>query len=459
MDYEPGIQQIPSATVYPFRRPPVADGEEIAPAAAPSSNLGPIELTLRSKLAKLKGCKYPDTFDWSVYDRIASRYAEPPRGGVVFNTTFKLANHHSACSKCHYAFELDSYGRGCFHNCQYCYAKDQLERHGYWNRPQPFPVDLAEIRKIFYTVFETDKSSKWRTIMECRTPVRLGSMSDSFMWLDTKYGVSKELLKIFRFYRYPYLVFTRSDLIAHDDYIAELDNQLCAAQFSISGNNHAITRVLEPGAPSYKRRLAAISKLNAAGIWTTVRINPLIPKYPDGYYTDIDSINARFGNRENAPTFDMYNDEFIAELAAAGVPSVLAGFVRLPMHSIKRISDSTGVNLRSFFKPENIMQRGESRYSEAEIGAYYRDFHKSCRTSGVRFSTCYIGNGLKDFFQYQGLWSNKEKDCCDVIGNVKSFQTTSQKISWETRLTHAVDRKAAQKAQADLAVFESSDPN
>src|SRR5262245_7450487 len=106
---------------------------------------------MRAKIDGLVDTAYPDTFDWSVYDKIAARYPlNSPRGGVVYKTTFKLVNHHSACSMCHYAFEIDSYGRGCIHDCIYCYAKDRLTSHGMWNRPIPFPVDLAEIRKTLY---------------------------------------------------------------------------------------------------------------------------------------------------------------------------------------------------------------------------------------------------------------------------------------------------------------------
>jgi DNA repair photolyase len=407
---------------------------------------GPIEAEMRATLAKLMGTTYKDTFDWSVYDKLAAKFDEPPRGGVVFNTTFKLVNHHTTCNKCHYSFEIDTYGRGCVHNCVYCYAKDQLTTHGYWNRPQPFPINLAEVRKIFHTVFETDRKSKWRDIMERRVPVRVGSMSDSFMWIDTKYGVTKELLKIFSHYNYPYIIFTRSDLVAHDDYMALLRKDLCSVQFSISGNNNRFTRVIEPGAPSYERRLAALKKLNGEKFWTTVRINPLFAKYPDGYFTDPESIKTRFGDKSNCPELPFYNDQFIAEIADAGVPSILAGFVRLSPKAINNLSKVSGIDVRSFFRPEVLESRGDKHYSDKEIAYYYRWLFQECRKHQVRFSTCYIGNGIKDYFQYQGMWANK-KDCCDVIGNVKSFQTTSQSVPWEERLRHAPCKTDALKSQ------------
>jgi DNA repair photolyase len=427
-------------TVYP-----VADNEH-----------APIESKMRQTLLTLKDTRYQDSFDWSVYDRIAKRFEEPPRGGVVFNTTFKLVNHHSSCSKCFYAFEIDTYGRGCLHDCKYCYAKETLTTHGYWNRPMPFPVNLAEVRKVFYTIFETSKPSRWREIMEKRIPLRIGSMSDSFMWLDLKYGVTKELLKILAHYRYPYVVFTRSDLAAHDDYLELFDKDLCAVQYSIAGNNATLNKQLEPGAPSFERRLKALEKLTKAGIWTTARINPLFPKYPDGFFTDRDDIKNRFGSFKNAPSFDLYDDDFVRSIADAGVPTLLAGFVRLSPRSIKLMGEASGVDLKQFFKPEIMAQNGDKKYSDSEISYYYKWFNRMCQENGMRFTTCYIGNGMKDYFNYQDLWSNKS-DCCDVIGNVKSFKTTSQDVSWDRRIAHAPNKEDAIKAMDEekLAEFTS----
>ncbi len=436
------ISQIETSNVISFPiewkdiRVPAIDALNI------TSSIGPIEKQMREQLSKLRGCKYPDNFDWSLYDRISDSFEQPPRGGVVFNTILKLQNWHSACSKCHYALEIDTYGRGCFHNCEYCYAKDELSIHGYWNRPQPFPINLAEVRKIFYVVFETDRPSKWRDILGRRIPIRVGSMSDSFMWLDTKYGVTKELLKILKFYRYPYVIFTRSDLVAHSDYLELLDPTIGSIQFSISGNNHALIRRIEPGAPSYSRRLKALSILNKAGFRTAVRINPLFPRFPDGYYSDPAYLNKRFGSLDELPTLPFYNDEFIPEIAETKTPTVLAGFVRLSPRTVAGMSKAIGIDLKQFFRPELMKQRGDRFYSDAEIGYYYRLMQKDCAKSGLRFSTCYIGNGLKDYHAYQALWSNKN-DCCDVRQGNDSVSPTCQEIPWEVRKQHAKSKDEA----------------
>jgi hypothetical protein len=212
-----------------------------------------------TRLDKLS--KYPSTFDYTAFRDLELRFKEKPiRGGIVKNNPFKLVNSHHSCQQCLYAFEIDTYGRGCSHNCVYCYAKAELTVHGYWNNPIPVPVDINEIRKAFYTVFETDKKSKWRSVMEQKIPLRVGCMSDSFMWMDTKYGVTKEFLKILSFYNYPYTIITRSDLVARDDYMDLLRKDLCSVQFSIASTNETLNRKIEPGAPSAKRRLTALEK-------------------------------------------------------------------------------------------------------------------------------------------------------------------------------------------------------
>ena len=401
-----------------------------------SASEGHFDGPLGSKLWTLANSvpsTYQDTFNYGIYDQIADRYGEEqPRGGVVFNTTFKLASTQPGCSKCFYAFELDTYGRGCIHNCLYCYAKETLSAYGYWNRPVPFPVNVGEIRKTFATVFETTKRNQWRDVLERRVPIRLGSMSDPFMWMDQKYKVTYEILKILKHYNYPYIVFTRSDLVATDEYIQVLDSKLASIQFSIAGMDEKLTRQLEPGAPSFARRLAALKKLAEAGFWTTVRINPMFPSLPDGYFTNPDSVIERFGSLKSAPQFNLLDitklGEFFDKLKEAHVPSVLAGIVRLSPHAIKAVSTATGINLKDFYSPEVLKQNSDKHYSQSEISHYYRLLHREAREKKVRFSTCYIGNGEADFYRHQDLWSNKS-DCCDAKGNVDAFRASCHDLN------------------------------
>jgi len=382
------------------------------------------------KLKKLS--KYPCTFDFETYRKLELRFGhEQPRGGITFNTPFKLVNSHTTCQQCLYAFEVDTYGRGCVHDCVYCYAKAELTVHGYWNKPFPMPVDITEIWKVFYTVFETEKKSKWRHILEKRIPIRIGSMSDSFMWMDQKYKVTQELLKLLDYYQYPYIIFTRSDLIAKEPYISLLNPKLCSVQMSIASTNDELNKLIEPGTPSAKRRLIALQKLVRNGFWTTVRMNPFFPIYKDGYFTD-----PNF-DRDNMPEpFHFSSFEMVDEIASYGVQSILTGMVRLSSYSLNQIEKAVGRDLRCLYNQDARKSSRDYHFSDAEVRAYYERIQARCIQNGVQFTTCYIGNGEKQFWGDQDLWTNK-KDCCNAIGRVEAFKgQTSRDVKWDDRLRH-----------------------
>jgi DNA repair photolyase len=376
---------------------------------------------------------YKSDFDFSPIRELENRFQEKPmRGGVIKKSAIKLVNSHHTCQQCLYALELDTYGRGCTHNCLYCYAKAELTVHGYWNNPIPVPVDIEELRNIFFTVFETNKKSKWRNIFERRIPIRIGCMSDSFMWMDTKYKVTQELLRILSFYKYPYVVMTRSDLVARVDYMKLLNPELGQVQMSISSVNDDMNKLLEPGTPSAARRLSALSSLAKEGFWTAVRINPIFPIFPDGYFSD-----KSFAWPGKVPQFNFTSFEMVDNIAAAGVPAVIAGFGRFSSFALNNVKKATGFDLRQFYRRDQTYKsRRDFHYSDSEVLRYYLKFKQRCDDAGVEFTTCYIGNGEKQFWDHQNLWSN-EKDCCNVQGRLSKFKTDCREIPFEARLGFA----------------------
>lgn len=403
--------------------------------AEPAESLTPEYDGLVSDAEKLdRLSSYQCTFDYGAYKKIEQRYSKDPiRGGITLKSSIRLVNSHSTCQQCLYAFEIDTYGRGCVHNCAYCYAKAQLTVHGWWNSPIPVPANLNEIRRAFYTTFETQKNHKWRAVLEKRIPLRIGSMSDSFMWLDQKIKITQELLKILAHYKYPYVVFTRSDLIATDEYLQLIDPKLGTVQFSMSSTNDKLNRLLEPGAPSSKRRLEALKKLGSAGIWTTVRINPLFPIYPDGYFTD-----PNFKWDGDVPKFDFSSFEMVDEIAQYNVPSILAGFGRFSKISLNAVEQALNYNLRQFFHhgQRNDLSWRDYKFSDKEIRYYYEQLKQRCIKNGIEFTTCYIGNGEGHFWKDQDLWSNK-KDCCSIKGKLNSFKSDSREIPFDVRTKYA----------------------
>ncbi len=409
---------------------------------------GPVSREMWARVCQdLQHSRFHDDFDYRVYDKLARRFeSNPVRGGFIFKGNMKLLDAED-CSSCFHRFEIDTYGRGCLHNCAYCYAKSYLHVRKYWNEPIPFPIDIVSIRKAFYTVFETDKKSKYRSILERKVPLRIGSMSDSFMWLDKQFHVTRELMKILSFYKYPSLIFTRSDLVADDEYIQVMDPKLTQVQFSMSSINEKLTRQIEPGAPTPERRLAALKKLKESGFKTVVRINPLIPHFPDGYYSD-----PNF-DRASAKEFPFFSWDMVDAVAEAKVDTLLAGVVRLYRPNLNFMKKALGYDIRDIFGKETQWERASLHFSEKEVSYYYTELARLSRQKGLRFSTCYIGNDAsgESFERYQSLWANKG-DCCDAKGVVEGITATCADVPSKAPEAERAGASAAIKTKGCSAV-------
>lgn len=93
-------------------------------------------------------------------------------------------------------------------------------------------------------------------------------------WMDNKYRVTLNFLKSLP-NGAKIQIRTRSDLIAHDDYIDELRRLDAWVQILYLSADEAESRDQEPGAPSYECRRQANMRLNQHGIASTMkRVNP-----------------------------------------------------------------------------------------------------------------------------------------------------------------------------------------
>jgi len=92
--------------------------------------------------------------------------------------------------------------------------------------------------------------------------------ADPFAWIDNRYGRTKKLLD--DNYDEPLTLSTRSDLIAHDDYIENINPAKHKIEIHVPGDHQRAARIVEAGAPSLRRRLNAAKKLMEKGYDVTI---------------------------------------------------------------------------------------------------------------------------------------------------------------------------------------------
>lgn len=188
-----------------------------------------------------------------------------------FKSFFKNVGGNEG-SKCNYPARLDTYGCGCSHDCKYCYAKSLLDFRKFWNPKDPKVADIGKIEKQIKKIAE-GKCGEIRAI-------RLGGMTDCFQPIEEKHHVTYETLKLLKKYKVHYLIVTKSDLVASDEYMKVLDKDLAHIQITVTTTDDDLSMTYEKAVPPSKR-IAAIEKLQAAGFDVALRLSPFIPEFVD----------------------------------------------------------------------------------------------------------------------------------------------------------------------------------
>lgn len=398
----------------------------------------------------LENSSYHSDFDISVYkfwfDKVSNNVKHP---NLIYREPFQLINKFIGCQNCHQGFQLDPYGYGCTHDCLYCFARTYALKNSFWNESLPVPIDISEFLYAFYTCLETENEHPWRQLIESRTPLRLGGNSDPFMHLDRKFGIAKEILKILNHYNYPYMIVTRSDLLAEPDYLNHLRPDLCSVHISIPSKNNNLLKVLEPGAPSFERRIRLLNTLNSHGIWCTVRINPLFPVFKNGYLSSggdpLDEKNIKC---------DFFSFDLLDDLKKANCKSILIGMVNLDLEVAQMLSQKMEIDLLDLFDSKNLKKGMQVRLHQEEADRYFMLLAKACREREIDFSTCYLGSNQTNYYRYQNLWSNKN-DCCNVKNKVERHNrdTLDSNFSVDANNFNASNSSFLKRLSTKLVLF------
>ena len=181
--------------------------------------------------------------------------------------------------KCHYPTRLDTYGCGCQHDCKYCYAKSLLDFRRLWDAQHPAVVNIQKVHRAI------------RRQLHAGDIVRLGGMTDCFQPLERKHRATFQTIEELNRNDVGYLIVTKSDLVADDDYLRILRPDLAHIQVTVTSTDDEFCRQYENATPP-SRRIAAIERLQREGFDVSVRLSPYIPQFIDKGVLDIDVING-----------------------------------------------------------------------------------------------------------------------------------------------------------------------
>ena len=194
----------------------------------------------------------------------------------VYKSFFKKVGGGEG-DKCYYPTRLDTYGKGCFYDCDYCYAKQLLNFRKLWH---PTDVGVAPLKDIANVIGKKLRKGD---------VVRLGGMTDCFQPIEKKYRNTYKTIKFLNRRGVHYLIVTKSDLIINEDYLDILDNKLAHIQVSIPSTDNNVLNSTD-NAPSFERRVKTIEVLQDNGFDVSLRLSPFLFETCD--YNVINNINV-----------------------------------------------------------------------------------------------------------------------------------------------------------------------
>lgn len=185
-------------------------------------------------------------------------------------------NRVPAASRMPFRWTINPY-RGCSHACTYCFARPTHTYLG-WDAGRDFEREIIVKVNVPEVLAAELRRPSWG-----REHIALGTNTDPYQWVESKYRLMPGIWAALRDARTPASVLTKSPLLLRDmELMRELaDVASFTANLSIPTLDRAAWRATEPRTPNPRARLEAVAELNRNGIPTGILIAPLMPGIND----------------------------------------------------------------------------------------------------------------------------------------------------------------------------------
>jgi DNA repair photolyase len=167
--------------------------------------------------------------------------------------------------------------RGCEFACKYCYAR---YAHEFMELRDPLDFE----RRIYAKHFDSAAFLRELRKLPQGDAIALGTATDPYQPAERRYGITRAILQVFAQTSGLRLgITTKSQLVARDiDLLQEVARRhFLGVSLTVTTMDEALARLIEPMAPRPDLRIAAVRKLNRAGIRASVHCSPVLPLLTD----------------------------------------------------------------------------------------------------------------------------------------------------------------------------------
>jgi DNA repair photolyase len=208
---------------------------------------------------------------------VVRTFDAPETMGINFHEVrARSALNHVPGSRYGFSWTINQY-RGCTHACKFCFAR---RTHVYLDMDAGRDFEREIVVKV--NVPELLRAELARPTWK-RELVALGTNTDPYQWVESRYRMMPEILEALEAARTPVSVLTKSPLAMRDVEIFErMAKKLpVSVNLSVPTLDEDAWRATEPHTPSPAARLDAVAELRRRGIDSGVLIAPLMPGIND----------------------------------------------------------------------------------------------------------------------------------------------------------------------------------
>jgi DNA repair photolyase len=188
----------------------------------------------------------------------------------------RVINQVPASSRMPFRYTINAY-RGCSHACPYCFARPTHDYLGL-NIGEDFERRIVVKVNAVERVRAELADPRWSG-----ESIAMGTNTDPYQPAEGKYRLTRGIIDALVAARNPFSILTKSTLILGDlaRLAAGARHASVRANLSVGTLDEAVWRTTEPGTPHPRQRVAAVARLNQAGVPCGVLIAPVLPGLSD----------------------------------------------------------------------------------------------------------------------------------------------------------------------------------
>jgi DNA repair photolyase len=208
---------------------------------------------------------------------VTRTFDAPEAMGINFHEVrARSALNHVPGGRYGFSHTINQY-RGCTHACVFCFAR---RTHTYldMNAGRDFEREIVVKVNVPELLRAELARPGWK-----RELVALGTNTDPYQWVESRYRMMPEILEALEAARTPVSILTKSPLVMRDvEIYARMAKTLpVSVNLSVPTLDEDAWRATEPHTPSPAARLDAVAELRRRGIDSGVLIAPLMPGIND----------------------------------------------------------------------------------------------------------------------------------------------------------------------------------